>query len=220
MKRWMSIILGTVMAVMCMMTMTVPAFAAENPGVSIPVTVSLSGTLPKPAEDFTIKLRADNASYPMPEGSVGDIYTMTITGADTKNFPTITYNRVGVYTYTIYQVAGNNKKCTYDDTVYALTVYITNAEDGSGLEATAVLYPDSEGNKLPGAEFDNEYETVKPTPTDPDTPRTGDESTPTDPHTPKTGDESTPVLYAVLIAVSLGVIVFLFLTRKSKKAEE
>ena len=142
----------------------------------------------------------------MPEGSVGDIYTMTITGADTKNFPTITYNRVGVYTYTIYQVAGNNKKCTYDDTVYALTVYITNAEDGSGLEATAVLYPDSEGNKLPGAEFDNEYETVKPTPTDPDT--------------PKTGDESTPVLYAVLIAVSLGVIVCLFLTRKSQKAEE
>ena len=56
MKRWMSVILGTVMAVMCMMTMTVPAFAAENPGVSIPVTVSLSGTLPKPAEDFIIKL--------------------------------------------------------------------------------------------------------------------------------------------------------------------
>ena len=58
---------------------------------------------------------------------------------------------------------------------------------------------------MPGAEFDNEYETVKPTPTDPDT--------------PKTGDESTPVLYAVLIAVSLGVIVCLFLTRKNQNAE-
>lgn len=206
MKKWLNVFLALVMTVMCGTTLVLPAYAAELPGVSVPVTISLSGTLPKPEEDFTIKLRADNASYPMPEGSVGDIYTMTITGADTKNFPTITYNRVGVYTYTIYQVAGNNKKCTYDDTVYALTVYITNAEDGSGLEATAVLYPDSEGNKLPGAEFDNEYETVKPAPTDPDT--------------PKTGDESTPVLYAVLIAVSLGVIVCLFLTRKSQKAEE
>ena len=106
MKRLMSAVLGILMAVMCMMSMTVPAFAAENPGVSIPVTVSLSGTLPKPAEDFTIKLRADNASYPMPEGAAGDVYTMTITGADTKNLPTISYNRVGVYTYTIYQVAG------------------------------------------------------------------------------------------------------------------
>jgi pilin isopeptide linkage protein len=206
MRKWLNVFLALVMTVICSTTMILPAYAAELPGVSVPVTISLSGTLPKPEEDFTIKLRADNASYPMPEDSVGDIYTMTITGADTKNFPTITYNRVGVYTYTIYQVAGNNKKCTYDDTVYALTVYITNAEDGSGLEATAVLYPDSEGNKLPGAEFDNEYETVKPTPTDPDT--------------PKTGDESTPVLYAVLIAVSLGVIVCLFLTRKSQKAEE
>lgn len=204
MKRWMSIILGTVMAVMCMMSMSMPAFAAENPGVPIPVTVSLSGTLPKPAEDFTIKLRADNASYPMPEGSVGDVYTMTITGADTKNFPTITYNRVGIYTYTIYQVAGSNKKCTYDETVYELMVYITNAEDGSGLEATAVLYPDSEGDKLPGAEFKNEYETEKTTTTD----------------TPKTGDEANPILYAVLIAVSLGVIVVLILTRKTRKTEE
>ena len=206
MKRLMSAVLGILMAVMCMMSMTVPAFAAENPGVSIPVTVSLSGTLPKPAEDFTIKLRADNASYPMPEGAAGDVYTMTITGADTKNLPTISYNRVGVYTYTIYQVAGSNKKCTYDDTVYSLVVTITNAEDGSGLEATAVLHPDSEGDKLPGAEFKNVYETVKPKPTDP--------------NTPQTGDEYNPVLYAVLVAVSLAVIVTLFLTRKSRKTEE
>jgi len=204
MKRLMSAVLGIMMAVMCMMSMTVPAFAAENPGVSIPVTVSLSGTLPKPAEDFTIKLRADNASYPMPEGAVGDVYTMTITGADTKNIPTISYDRVGVYTYTIYQVAGSNKKCTYDDTVYSLVVTITNAEDGSGLEATAVLHPDSEEEKLPGAEFKNVYKTIKPV----------------DPNTPQTGDTSNPVLYAALIAVGLGMMVTLFLTRKAGKTEE
>lgn len=211
MKRWISTILGTVMAVMCMVSMSIPAFAAESPEVSIPVSVSLSGTLPKPAEDFTIKLRADNASYPMPEGANRDVYTMTITGADTKNLPIIAYNRVGVYTYTIYQVAGSNRKCTYDDTVYALTVYVTNAEDGSGLEATTVLYPDSEGDKQPGADFNNAYEMVKPTPTPAPTPK---------PTTPKTGDASNPVLYTVLIALSAGVIVALFLTRKSKKTEE
>lgn len=69
-----------------------------------------------------------------------------------------------------------------------------------------MLHPDSEGDKLPGAEFKNVYETVKPKPTDP--------------NTPQTGDEYNPVLYAVLVAVSLAVIVTLFLTRKSRKTEE
>lgn len=205
MKKWMSVILVMVMTVVCGMTVVQPAFAAEQPGVSVPVTVSLSGTLPKPAEDFTVKLKADNADFPMPEeGAENGIYTMTITGEGTKNIPTITYSRVGVYTYTIYQEAGTNKKCTYDDTEYTLTVYITNAEDGSGLEATAVLYPDSEGDKLPGAEFENKYEVVKPIPSD----------------IPKTGDESNPLLYTALVVISLGVIVGLFLSRKSKKSED
>lgn len=218
MKRWIRIVLGTVMAAMCILNVTISAFAEENPGVSIPVTVSLSGTLPKPAEDFTVNLRADDASYPMPEGAEGDVYTMTITGEDTKNFPVISYDRVGVYTYTIYQTAGSNKKCTYDDTEYLLTIYITNAEDGSGLEAAAVLYPDSEGDKLPGAEFKNEYETVTVKPETPDTSKTPD--TPKTSDAPKTGDETNPLLYAVLIAVSLGIIVTLFLTRRARRTEE
>lgn len=202
MKKWLNVFLALVMAVMCSVTMALPAYAAELPGVSVPVTISLSGTLPYPAEDFTVVLKADDADYPMPEGTVNGAYTMTITGEDTENFPAITYDRVGVYTYTVYQVAGTNKKCTYDDTVYALTVTISNKEGFSGLEATAVLYPDSEGEKLPGAEFENKYKVEPPS------------------DTPKTGDESAPLLYAVLIVVSMGVIVGLLLTRKSKKIEE
>ena len=147
-----------------------------------------------------VVLKADDSAYPMPEGSVDGAYSLTITGEDTENFPTITYDRVGIYTYTVYQVAGTNQKCTYDDTVYTLKVTISNKEDYSGLEATAVLYPGSDGDKLPGAEFANKYKVDPPS------------------DTPKTGDESSPLLYAVLIAVSMGVIVTLFLTRKSKKA--
>ena len=202
MRKWLTVFLALVMTVMCSVTMVLPAYAAELPGVSVPVTISLSGTLPYPAEDFTVVLKADDADYPMPNGTVNGVYSMTITGEGTENFPTITYSRVGVYTYTVYQVAGTNKKCTYDDTVYTLVVTITNKEDYSGLEVTAVLYPDSDGEKLPGAEFENKYKVEPPS------------------DTPKTGDESTPLLYAVLIVVSMGVIVGLFLTRKSKKIEE
>ena len=202
MRKWFTVFLALVMTVMCSVTMVLPAYAAELPGVSVPVTISLSGTLPYPAEDFTVVLKADDADYPMPNGTVNGVYSMTITGEGTENFPTITYSRVGVYTYTVYQVAGTNRKCTYDDTVYTLVVTITNKEDYSGLEATAVLYPDSDGEKLPGAEFENKYKVEPPS------------------DTPKTGDESTPLLYAVLIVVSMGLIVGLFLTRKSKKIEE
>ena len=202
MRKWLNVSLALVMTVICSMTMILPAYAAELPGVSVPVTISLSGTLPYPAEDYTVVLKADDSAYPMPEGSVDGTFSLTITGEDTESFPTITYDRVGIYTYTVYQVAGTNQKCTYDDTVYSLTVTISNKEDYSGLEATAVLYPDSDGDKLPGAEFANIYKVDPPS------------------DTPKTGDESSPLLYAVLIAVSMGVIVTLFLTRKSKKREE
>lgn len=202
MRKWLNVFLALVMTVMCGTTLVLPAYAAALPGVSVPVTISLSGTLPYPAEDYTVVLKADDSTYPMPEGSVDGAYSLTITGEDTESFPTITYDRVGVYTYTVYQVAGTNQKCTYDDTVYSLTVTISNKEDYSGLEATAVLYPDSDGDKLPGAEFANKYRVDPPS------------------DTPKTGDESSPLLYAVLIVVSMGVIVTLFLTRKSKKSEE
>lgn len=202
MKKWVNVFFALVMAAMCSVTMALPAYAAELPEVSVPVTISLSGTLPHPAEDYTVVLKADDGAYPMPDGTVDETYTMTITGEDTKNFPAITYDRVGIYTYTIYQAAGTNKKCTYDDTVYALTVTITNKADYSGLEATAVLYPDSDGEKLPGAEFENRYKVDPPS------------------ETPKTGDESAPLLYAVLIVVSMGIIVGLLLTRKNKKIEE
>ena len=205
MKKLMRVIIGAMMAVACMMA-AVPAFAADGPEVAIPVKVSLSGTLPSPAENYTIELKADNDAYPMPEED--DTYTMTITGADTKNLPSISYDKVGVYKYTIRQIAGNNKDCTYDESVYSLTVYVTFAEDGSTLEATAVLYKGSQSDKLSAAEFKNVYKTVTPTPT----------TTPA--KSADTGDNSSPVLYAVLIAVCVGLIVTQALINKNKKTEK
>ena len=117
MKKRMKVILGMIVAVVCSLTMATPAFAAEAPEISIPVTVSLTGTLPETAEEFAMELKADDSAYPMPEGAVDGVYTMTITGADTKNIPAISYSRVGVYTYTICQKAGSSETCTYDDAV-------------------------------------------------------------------------------------------------------
>ena len=202
MKKLTSVFFALLITAMCCITTALPAYAAELPGVSVPVTISLSGTLPYPPENYTVVLKAEDAAYPMPSGTISGAYTVTITGKGTKNFPVISYDRVGVYTYRIYQVAGTNKKCTYDETVYTLLVQITNKDDYSGLEATAVLYPDSDGEKVSGAEFLNKYKVELPS------------------DSPQTGDESSPLLYAVLLIVSMAVIVTLFLTRKRKQSEE
>lgn len=202
MKKRLTVFLALFMTVMCSITMALPAYAAELAGVTVPVKITLSGTLPSTEENFKVVLKADEKDYPMPKGAVNGTCYMTITGADTEYFPTITYDRVGVYTYTIYQVAGTNKKCKYDDTVYSLTVTVSNKADYSGLEVTAVLNSDSGENKLILAEFKNKYKVVPPS------------------YGPKTGDESTPWLYVLLIVVCMGVIVALFVTRKSKKMDE
>lgn len=193
-------------AAFCSMLTVQPAFAAERPSVVVPVEISLSGTLPKPAEEFAVKMKAEDAAFPMPEGAEDGIYTMTMTGEESKNTPAIAFDKLGIYKYTIWQEAGENQKCTYDDTVYELTVYVTNAEDGSGLELTAVLYPDVESDKLPGAVFENVYETEpEPKP---------------EPEKPQTGDHSNAALYLTLIAVSGAVVVLYAVARRRKKSEE
>lgn len=191
-------LMGLLCAMLCILMLAQPAFAAEAaPEVSIPVKINVKGNKPAVPEKYTVKMYADDASYPMPEGSEGGVCVMTVRGADTVNFPAITYNRVGIYTYTIYQVKGKAPNCTYDETIYTLTVYITNAE-GGGLQANVALYADGEGSKMDKAEFTNRY---KYEPSD----------------TPQTNDESNFPLYAVLAGGSVLVLLLLFLTRKREE---
>lgn len=223
MKKFRSMMLVLIMTAVCSLTMVQTAFAAQLPSVSVPVEITLFGTLPSPAEDYVVKLEGEDSAYPMPEGAVNGVCSLTITGEGSAKFPDITFNRVGVYTYKIWQEAGSNPDCTYDSTVYTLTVYITNAENGDGLEATAVLYPDAESSKQAGAEFVNRYK-VKYDPTTPTKPATPTKHTKTPgasrTSAPKTGDASNLQLLTVLFGVSAGVLAILFLSRRRGKNEE
>lgn len=245
MKKIKSTMRILIMTAICSVTAVLPALAEKTPAVAVPVQISLSGTLPDPAEDFVVELKADNAANPMPENAQNGICSVTITGAGSETFPALTYDKPGIYSYTIYQAAGTNAKCTYDDTVYALTVYVTNAEDGSGLETAAVLYPDIRGSKQSGAEFENVYETEQTeTGTEPETEQETNEpetqqtetdetetdqtetdepetqqSEKSDTKTPGTGDDTNLMLYMVLAGVSMMLFVGLFLGRRRKTEE-
>lgn len=59
---------------------------------------------------------------------------------------------------------------TYDSTRYQLVVYVTNAQGGSGLETTVLLYLVGEEGKLDEVIFDNRYD--RPSiPEEPETPK-------------------------------------------------
>ena len=181
---------------MCIPAVAMMAFAAQ-PEVKIPVSITLEGTLPATAENFTVVLAPDDVSYPMPAGSVDNAYTLKIAGAAKAEFPAIVFDHVGVYTYTVKQLAGTNKDCTYDSTVYNIKIFVTNAEEG-GLEATMVVYSASDNEKTEIL-FHNKYKVVPPTPS---IPQTGQITWP------------IPVLAAAGIALIAGGVVVISKYRK------
>lgn len=156
MKRNFHRCLLILLSLLCL-TMAAPALA-ESPAVKVGVSVVLKGTLPDPAETFTIQLMPDAAGNPMPEG----VAEVRITGEGSATLPEIAFDRVGVYSYTIRQLPGAVVDCVYDSRVYHLTVYVTNAEDGDGLESAAVLYTENEADKKAVAVFENVYPEVGP----------------------------------------------------------
>lgn len=142
--------------ILCLTIGSPAVLAAENPTLELGVTVKLSGTLPTAPEDFLIKLAADEIGNPMPEATLNGVYTMTVTGAGTATFPEMTFSKVGIYKYRIWQQPGSDPNGYYDSTIYHLNVLITNAE-GGGLEITSLLYKNEETDKSPDVIFDNHY---------------------------------------------------------------
>jgi len=142
--------------ILCLTIGSTAVKAAENPKLELDVTVNLSGILPPEPEDFLIKLEADEVGNPMPEGTLNGVYTMAITGAGTEAFPEMTFSKVGIYNYRIWQQPGLDPNGYYDTTIYHLNVFVTNAP-GGGLEITSLLYKDDETDKSPDVIFENRY---------------------------------------------------------------
>lgn len=149
-------LLAMLILAMCL-TLMCPVFAADAITVEMPVTVTNSGYELEEPETYKIVLKADDASFPMPKGSENGEYTLEVTGPGEAAFPAITYAKHGTYTYTAWQVAGENELGTYDDAKFNITVYITNKEDYSGLMSTVAVYKDGESEKQT-IEFGNSYE--------------------------------------------------------------
>lgn len=184
-------------------TQVVPVYAASNPVTAeIPVKVILTGNPPEPAENYSIVLKADNGSYPMPDGSGNGEAVMEIKGSGKSSFY-IAYEHPGTYTYTVSQKTGKDKDLNYDAHVYEVTVYVTNSETVAGaLDVVVKAEKETEQGKKCSIEFTNAYPDPKPTQPSELSDR------------PKTGDESNLPFYLAMAGGGALVLVVLFLTRK------
>lgn len=156
---------AVMLAIMISLALCGAALAAQEPVmVNQEVIITLSGTLPKHKETFTVVMQALDDSNPMPGGQTGGTYSIEILGEEkTGNsgwFPTMTYTRPGIYEYKVWQEPGTHKRGTYDDTVYTMTVQVTNTPDYSAFELVVFFNDDEGGPKPDNNLFHNEYTVV------------------------------------------------------------
>lgn len=223
MQKFVAALLGTAL---CAVLLATAAFAQGGVAVTLPVSIRTAGADPEPNAAYTLCLQAvDDA--PMPDGAQNGQYSVTVQGAGDYTFPQITYTAPGIYYYQISHVAGADTRCTYDATVYNVTVAITNKQDGTGLESAVTAHTGPSADKRDAMLFTNVY---APRPTTPPmaTPTPKPETPvvhPTPEPTPvtrvliQTGQLNWPIPVLGGLAVVL-VVVGVALTRKKAKKHD
>ncbi len=153
---------AAVLLALCLLMLAAGALAAQAPAVvSLEVVTTLSGKLPRDPETFVVRLTAGDASTPMPGGQTGGTYDIGIAGVNKTgnvgHFPGITFDHVGVYTYTLAQIPGSDRNCTYDSRSYTLTVNVLNSADMQRLETVVTCVENGGGAKSDSNYFHNAY---------------------------------------------------------------
>ena len=122
-----------------------------------------------PAEsEFTFKLYKDSIK------EENRMETQTRTGAGKVQFGTQTYTEAGTYVYKVKEEAGNVKGYEYDESVYTVTVVVTNVDnklestvtyvkDGTSDVTTDAGAAEAEESGLEAAIFTNTYKPAKTT---------------------------------------------------------
>ncbi len=223
-QKFVAALLGTAL---CAVLLATAAFAQGSVAVTLPVSIRTAGADPEPNAVYTLCLQAvDNA--PMPDGAQNGQYSVTVQGAGDYTFPQITYTAPGIYYYQISHAAGADTRCTYDATVYNVTVAITNKQDGTGLESAVTAHTGPSADKRDAMLFTNVYAlrpttppTATPTPK-PETPvvHPTPEPTPVTRVLIQTGQLNWPIPVLGGLAVVLVVVGVALTRKKAKKHDE
>ncbi len=121
--------------------------------VTLPLSATKSMTGRQPLhEEFQFTLTALEGA-PMPEAAVDGALTVYNGYRGLVDFGSITYTAAGTYKYTVHEVKGNLGGVTYDETVYTVTVTVTD----NGLGALTAAVTSVTGNEYNDLVFRNSY---------------------------------------------------------------
>ena len=144
--------------------------------------------------EFKFDLYATQENFELPEGT--EPIMSAVNAADGKiAFNEIVLDKLGTYYYLISEDNTNPAKgVTYDETVYAVVIDVT--DDGKGQLSATVKYSVVNGEQTESIQFHNQY--VEPQ----------DPTKPSEPDTPPTGDQGYENVYILIIAsICLGAVV-------------
>ena len=115
----------------------------------------------RPDDVFTFHMKADDPSYPMPEGSADGEKVITV-GPGSHEFGWMYFDHSGTYTYTVWEEAGTDPNYVYDSTPFKKTTVVEKI-DGK-LVVTKAVYTRN-GTDSEKATFTNRYSTPETDPT-------------------------------------------------------
>ncbi len=232
MKRKLNTVFCIILALLLCFGMGLSAFAVnDSVSVKIKASVVCSGGVPETKEKYVLKLKSlDNGS---------ELFT-EIDGEGECEFPELSFNEVGIYKYTVTQVKGNNKDCTYDGTVYYLTITVFHGENIYDFDIAAKVLKDGVDEKQDAVVFGNVYKEIEqPTEEPTEEPTEKPAEKPTKPEekttekvtekaaednsdTPYTGDTNSLSMWFGLTAIGFVFIVsaLIVLTPKKKYSDE
>lgn len=141
--KWLAAI-GLIMVLL----FSICAATAEEVTETLSASVSTKGTPPAEPETYTICLTAEG-DFPMPAGANGRTYELPITGATSADFPTISYDRVGIYTYTVKQIPGKTEGVQYDASEFDVKVQVYHKKDMNGFEIATAIRKRGNKTKVP-----------------------------------------------------------------------
>lgn len=119
------------------------------------VIKAIAGDVPKTDAEFIFKLDAVGEA-PMPENAQFGTQLLTLTGAGESSFDNITFETTGIYKYKISELVGDAQGYIYDNTVYDLTVTVTEKDGELQVEKLMTIGAVTENHE--SAEFVNYYD--------------------------------------------------------------
>ena len=154
MKRKFNKILCIMFALLLGVSQCVVAFAGGVDPVTITpeACVKVTGNAPETSEDFLIVFKADGSD-------ISENYT--VNGEGTVKLTPLTFEKPGIYNYTITQQKGTNSNCSYDESVYRLKITVLYSEAPYRLIINAALRKDGVDGKSDSITFENNYKKAK-----------------------------------------------------------